>query len=275
MLTYQEAKAKLGTRESKKIANNTYLHALANGDIAIRLHSTDIVTLAQNHGRYVLNSGGWKTVTTKARMNEFAPSFIGSVKGIWYQGRHDMAQIPYFDGMIVNAHGECVNPPSKSATDTLLANKRKLDKATRAYIKGFCAHYVSEAKLNGVIPTPSGGDCWFCCMRPAEEGEKGNGWNCVRIFDVKAETQFGGVEHILSHIGIAIPGEEVETYYVPSLLANAIRTSGVRDPRVIWSMINSDALRGETSILARELRTYFRRLKPALLDAMSRETAKV
>ena len=70
-MTYEEAKEMLKGRNSKKIGNNTYLVDLENR-IVIRLHNTNVVTFYED-GRTLLNSGGWKTVTTKDRMNKYLP----------------------------------------------------------------------------------------------------------------------------------------------------------------------------------------------------------
>lgn len=39
------------------------------GVLRVTYHSTDVVTVYPN-GKIVLNTGGWKSVTTKARMNQ-------------------------------------------------------------------------------------------------------------------------------------------------------------------------------------------------------------
>jgi hypothetical protein len=50
--------------------NNTKVSHNADGSIAVRLHNTNVVTI--ENGTITLDSGGWKTVTTKARMNQVA-----------------------------------------------------------------------------------------------------------------------------------------------------------------------------------------------------------
>lgn len=65
--SYAEADTRLGTRQARKIANNTTLER--HGEcIALRLHSTVIVSWTPDDV-VMLNSGGYRTVTTKARMN--------------------------------------------------------------------------------------------------------------------------------------------------------------------------------------------------------------
>src|SRR6266550_4620766 len=66
-------------RESRKLANNTYARR-RSGQIAIELHATDILTF-HSDGRIDVNTGGWDTVTTRSRMNDYLP-------GPWRVGGH-------------------------------------------------------------------------------------------------------------------------------------------------------------------------------------------
>jgi hypothetical protein len=58
-------------RESRKLGNNTYL-LRGNKEIAVKLHATHILTFYPN-GSIRVATGGWNTVTTKARINEYIP----------------------------------------------------------------------------------------------------------------------------------------------------------------------------------------------------------
>jgi hypothetical protein len=71
---YLEANAQLTGRccERRKIANNTRLIRRGRFDIAVRLHSTDIITF-HNDGRIDVFTGGWDTVTTRDRINRYLP----------------------------------------------------------------------------------------------------------------------------------------------------------------------------------------------------------
>lgn len=88
--------------QSRKIGNNTYLVRYTDwGNIAVRLHATDIVTYYPD-GRIVLNTGGWKTVTTKSRINEFSPLQISQAKGVWSIRNYAVAPdewVSYADGI--------------------------------------------------------------------------------------------------------------------------------------------------------------------------------
>jgi len=111
-LTYSEALSRLGPRESRKIANNTYLERRDDGDIALRLHRTDVLTYHPD-GTVTLNSGGWQTVTTKRRMNQYLPNGyrVYQHRFDWYvwnylaakQNGNDGSRVEYFDGMTLEA----------------------------------------------------------------------------------------------------------------------------------------------------------------------------
>lgn len=85
-MDYAQAKTMLASARSKEagkpIANNTRLFEVEGG-IAVRLHNTDILTFAPD-GRVTYNSGGWRTNTTKDRMNTFGPARIGAADGLWW-----------------------------------------------------------------------------------------------------------------------------------------------------------------------------------------------
>lgn len=99
MRDYQEAMQKLNGKMKRKLKNNTWLEEKENGDIAVRLHRTDVVTFKRN-GAIVLDSGGWKTVTTKSRMNEFSPFNICQKNGDWHIEINGKA-VNYDDGMVI------------------------------------------------------------------------------------------------------------------------------------------------------------------------------
>jgi len=100
--------------KSRKVGNNTFEVFYKNGDRAIRLHRTDIVTwrtiyCSACYGtklkRIVLNTNGWETVTTKARMNQYMPNgHIYQHKYKWYVKTPD-GDVPYYDGMILDYDG--------------------------------------------------------------------------------------------------------------------------------------------------------------------------
>ena len=62
----------LNGRSSVKIGNNTWAEMLSGGVIGIRLHNTIIVELSPD-GPVKFTTGGWNTVTTRERINQFLP----------------------------------------------------------------------------------------------------------------------------------------------------------------------------------------------------------
>lgn len=87
-MTFTQAREKLGNRDSKKVANNTYLMARRTPEgeyyIALRLHETDIIEFYENDEMAVF-TGGWQTVTTKARINEYLPcNGVFQKHGDWF-----------------------------------------------------------------------------------------------------------------------------------------------------------------------------------------------
>ena len=66
--------ASRGIISSKLVKNHTRLTVYVNGDKILRLHDTDIIKWQGD--KIILNSGGWDTVTTRSRFNEFLPDYI-------------------------------------------------------------------------------------------------------------------------------------------------------------------------------------------------------
>ena len=68
--------------------------------------------------RYVLNTGGWYTSTTKERISTYGPVSVYSHKNIWYlSGRLDRAPkaTPFSDGMVVDKRGHVLKAPNAKA----------------------------------------------------------------------------------------------------------------------------------------------------------------
>lgn len=74
-----------GIASSKKISKNTRVTIYNNGDKTITLHGTDIIKRIGD--KVVLSSGGWRTVTTKRRLNQWLNDlgiFIYQKEYAWY-----------------------------------------------------------------------------------------------------------------------------------------------------------------------------------------------
>lgn len=103
--TYHEAATLMGRRNRRVIAKNTRLERDSDGNIDVILHGTAVVTMRVD-GLYVLRSGGWRTLTTKQRINSFSPARL-------YQKNYDWflyipggsAAVPFVEGMLVDSAG--------------------------------------------------------------------------------------------------------------------------------------------------------------------------
>ena len=112
---YASAMRFLGNRDERKIANNTYIVRLPPEIqfqspqqfpgvdlVGARLHNTVIITWFP-HGAPMLNSGGYSTVTTKARMNAFlegTPWSVSQKRGEWFvHNRHQGTTNEFYDGV--------------------------------------------------------------------------------------------------------------------------------------------------------------------------------
>lgn len=196
-------------RERRKVGNNTY--AERRGDrIAIRLHSTDVVTFLPD-GSIMLNTGGWYSVTTKDRMNSYLPG------GVWdadwcelgngpdcalrgetvdgkfhWHGRHEPASLrgrvwsnrgrwmvtwgdetyAYQDGIVLHPDGTVTG--AMNLLEVQAADKRikKINAKIDKFLKRITPERIIERWEN-----PQG-DCWGCMME-TEAGEHPLGHSCV------------------------------------------------------------------------------------------------
>lgn len=84
--SYEEARDILRGHESRKIAGNTYLERLDAETIGVRLHRTYVVKFYADPAHMRINSGGWRTVTTKDRINRYLPAgfYVRQEAYVWY-----------------------------------------------------------------------------------------------------------------------------------------------------------------------------------------------
>ena len=109
MSTFQDLDAKLQDcgKERRKVQNNTYLERRSPDKIAIKLHNTDILTFHRN-GQIDLCNGGYPTITTHDRMNNFLPNGY-RVSGEPLEMRSSnggMSVLVHFEGRDVAFHYE-------------------------------------------------------------------------------------------------------------------------------------------------------------------------
>lgn len=223
------------TWKPKIVARNTFKYE-KDGATVIRLHGTDVVE-KRTDGSCVLNSGGWRTVTTKDRMQSHMPDGYALLqeKGIWYVVKIDHGyawdktnpRVPYFDGIEIP---KCFVASGKSG-EKELAKQEKERLAIRKFV----------ARLDKLqcLPDPSSGDCFYCQMRTVKEGKP-------------LGEAIGDSDHIRSHIK--------EGYLHGSLILNALRFVGYRDPQFIGALENQDMARGKKPTrIKRALKRYLYR----------------
>lgn len=89
---FVEAQQVLGTKSSVRLGNNTFLERVQEDEsfnlmIVVRLHRTNIVQF-HSDGRVTLHTGGYYTVTTKERINQFIKGRVYQKAHQWYLVRH-------------------------------------------------------------------------------------------------------------------------------------------------------------------------------------------
>lgn len=225
--TWKDAQEVLGKRDSRKVANNTYLKRTGEDEISLLLHSTYIVRWTRGVG-CLLNSGGWRTYTTKERMNRFSPFSVRSDRGTWWCSHRATRRIGDYepvnptrwvfeDGITLHEDGTVSGAGEDPTKDTKLRKK----------IKGYCAKFM-DALEGGKVPAPSGGDCWYCCMVRSDTG-KPLGERVDTLHPDGTITQERNTDHLTSHMQ--------ESYYVPSLLVNALKAGPCS--RSMWWYLGS------------------------------------
>lgn len=201
-MVYEKMSETLGGRSSKKVANNTYLQRRDADTIALHYHATDVV-IYHSDGRIVLESGGWRTVTTKVRWNADYAGLsregfrVASDKGVLYlyKWTEPREEWPFEDGITLRPNGD---GRYHVDVDTIGEDPKKTQK-TRRKVKEYASKFIAELRA-GNVPSPSAGDCFYCAMR-------------VQGTNVPLGEQSKDKTHIESHIA--------ERYYVPSLLVRA------------------------------------------------------
>jgi len=232
--SYQDAKEYLQGKKSRPYAHNTRITIdsldLGHEVITVTYHDNPIVNFYPD-GVASFSSCGWKTPTTKERINWFLPDGFSlyQEKSVWHVVKHGTSynyiNYVFADGLAIDKFGNVYNDaPADNIKDTIKAIKKFVD----GYIK---------ALLSGEMDSPSGGDCWYCLM----ENEQGK-----NLGELTSNN-----EHILSHFE--------ESYYVPSMLLNAYKFNKrlsqftMNAVYTLWS--GSKVSEWESSLVARDVKS--------------------
>lgn len=196
---YQDAKNYLQGKKSRPYANNTRIVMdildMGHEIITITYHNNPVVNLYPEYTSY--SSCGWKTNTTKERINWFLPEGFSlyQEKSVWYIVKHGTSfKYTFADGLTIDLNGNVYNDAPSNEQDTTKATI----KAIKQYVDGYI-----KALLQNEIENPSDADCWYCAMQTTDGENLGDAMK--------------NNDHILSHME--------ESYFVPSLLVNAEKFS--------------------------------------------------
>jgi hypothetical protein len=151
----------------------------------------NLIAKWQDDGLYITNAG-WSTNTTKERLNGLSGVRIGQEKGIWHLNGYK------WNGEMVKVEGFTGNVPDSD----IEKNKSMLKR-----IKAYSDLYLDK----DIYPLiPSGGDCWYCCLKTDDKKPLGDA------------TQ--NHEHLISHLE--------DDYVMGSLIVNAMREAGYNDMQI-------------------------------------------
>ena len=102
--SFEDAATQLGNRNTLKLCRNTYLERPNSGSdwIFVRYYDTEIVCHYRD-GSVYLNSGKWRTSTTKQRINRCLPEgfHVFKKRGVWWVrcGQFPTTDVMFKDGM--------------------------------------------------------------------------------------------------------------------------------------------------------------------------------
>ena len=136
--------------KSKLIGFNT-IEIIQEDCRVIRYHETDIIT--EYPDKIILNSGGWKTKTTKDRMNLYTNLDINQKNNSWFVNGH-----LFYDNITFDKQGNLLSEVKES-------NVSKVNK-----IKKQITEYINLLNEDN-LPEKSGGDCWYCLLNFSEDTE--------------------------------------------------------------------------------------------------------
>jgi len=187
----------------KVIAKASLKIEYKDGTTAIRYHDTDVLTV-DNNGDQILNSGKFRTKTTKERINQYAKGIsVYQNKGSWYISiRSELRSVLFYDGIKFDCTGK------------LLSKEIELDSKRIDSLKKKIKNYIDLLDKAEKIPFPNSGDCWHCLFKDQNQNSLGD------LFKDK--------DHLLNHIK--------EKYLHGSIILNSLIESGYTNPALIIQM---------------------------------------
>lgn len=205
-----------------KLANNTFGYTRPDGTQVVRLHNTDIIL--KKDGITTFDSGGWRSNTTRERMNRFSDYWVSQVKGQWYVAERETTPtwVPFFDGVTL---------PATAGTKKVADAVKTSNALMRKKINDFLRRTIGPGKP---LPKPDAGDCLYCSiLNPVPEPVAG-----------EVQIKSKNTEHLRMHVE--------ENYMHGSLIVNAFRYAGRFDTTIYLVFQNWY----DSRIVRRVLRKY-------------------
>ena len=107
MLTYTKAATLFAKARDKDkgaaLERHTRLVQTGEGDFAVKYHATPVVTIHKDC-TYTLKTGGWRTATTKKRINDYSPARVYQRKGEWLLCPGASGEVVFMDGVRVSSN---------------------------------------------------------------------------------------------------------------------------------------------------------------------------
>jgi hypothetical protein len=103
-LRFAEAEFLIRRNGRKRLKNNTTLERIDKDTFGVKLHNTYVVKIHRD-GTYTVTAGGWRTATTKDRINYYSPLSVYQRAFEWFVGE----KVVFFDGIKADAAGRILN----------------------------------------------------------------------------------------------------------------------------------------------------------------------
>lgn len=172
-MNYNEAKTMFNTTRKRKLAGNTWLVKTETG-YGIKLYDTIVVEYLDEH-RIRLNTGGWRTVTTYARMRK-----LGGVN-IYKAGFQSWRAIP--DNTVIDMRDFFIEYPNNV---TKVQPKRPAPKPNNTFEYTLMGKDFKPIKSIQVDKAKLSSECWLiqfngpsACSRCEYKGKKDCGGKSI------------------------------------------------------------------------------------------------
>jgi hypothetical protein len=180
---------------------HTRLERVDDHTVGVRLHETLVATVTEG-GKLTVDTGGWRTVTTKERINEILHRVglgVYARKGEWFwndfRGTGEVeVGAAFTEGDYVDARGR------------LHTQAKPKDLKAHATLRKRILAYAKLAAAALPLKPPGNGDCWDCHLQTQEGKSLGDATKS---------------DHLKLHLD--------EGYIVPSLVFRALREAGNGD----------------------------------------------